>query len=71
MLKSTRLKDQVCIKTKIAQENFNLIQEKLIEYPRISARKNGLDISKSTFNRISKREQLLSSRKYDVKCVNS
>ena len=36
------------------QKNFNLFLEKLIEDPRISARMNGLDISKSTFNRITK-----------------
>ena len=38
------------------QENINLPKEKVIEDPRISARKNGLDISKSTFNRITKRD---------------
>ena len=41
--------------TELTQENINL-QEKLNEYPRISARKNGLDNSKSTFNRITKRD---------------
>ena len=34
-------------KTERTQENINLIQEKLIDDPRISARKNGLDISTS------------------------
>ena len=33
-----------------------LLQEKIIEDPRISASKNSLDISKSTFNRITKRD---------------
>ena len=37
-------------RTECAQENINLFQEKLIKNSRISARKNGLDISKSTFN---------------------
>ena len=32
------------------QENTNLLQKKLIEDSRISARKNGLNISKGTFN---------------------
>ena len=41
-------------RTERTQENINLLQEKLIEDPRISDRKNGLDISKSTFNRITK-----------------
>ena len=36
------------------QENINPLQEKLIEDPKISVRKNSLDISKSTFNRITK-----------------
>ena len=35
--------------------NINLLQEKLIEDLRISARKNGLAIIKSTFNRVTKR----------------
>ena len=35
--------------------NINLLQEKLIEDLRISARKNGLAISKSAFNRVTKR----------------
>ena len=39
-------------RTERTQENTNLLQEKLIEDPRISARKNGLDITKSKFNRI-------------------
>ena len=38
------------------KENINLLQENLVEDPRISARKNGLNISKSTFNRIVKRD---------------
>ena len=38
------------------QDNINLLQERLIEDPRISATENGLDISKSTFNRINKRD---------------
>ena len=38
------------MRTERTQENINLLQEKLIEDPRISAKKNGLDISKSTFN---------------------
>ena len=33
--------------------NNNLLQENLIEDPRTSARKNGLDISMYTFNRIT------------------
>ena len=45
-----------CRRTERAQENINHLQEKLIEDPRISARKNSLGISKSTFNRITKRE---------------
>ena len=36
-------------RTERAQENINLLQEKLFEDQRVSARKNGLDISKSTF----------------------
>ena len=36
-------------------ENINILQEKLIDDLRISVRKNGLNISKSTFNRITKR----------------
>ena len=35
-------------RTERTQENINLLHEKLIEDPRISARKNGLDHSKST-----------------------
>ena len=37
-------------RTERTQENINLLQEKLIVDSKISARKNGLDISKSTFN---------------------
>ena len=40
-------------RTERTQENITFFQEKLIEDPRISARKNGLGISKSTFNRIT------------------
>ena len=40
-------------RTKRTQENINLLQEKLIENPRISARMIDLNISKSTFNRIA------------------
>ena len=39
--------------TERAQENINLLHEKLIDETRISARKNGLNISMSTFNRIT------------------
>ena len=42
-------------RTERTQENIKLLQEKLIEDPGISARKNGLDIGKRTFNRITKR----------------
>ena len=42
--------------TERRQENIDLLHEKLIEDPRMSARKNCLDISKSTFNRITKRD---------------
>ena len=38
------------------QENINFLQEQLIDDPRISARNNCLDISKSTFSRITKRD---------------
>ena len=41
-------------RTERTQENINL-QEKLNEDPRISARKNGLNI-RSTFSRITKRD---------------
>ena len=41
-------------RTEYTQENINLHQEKLIDDPNISARKNGFDISKNTFNRITK-----------------
>ena len=43
-------------RTECTQENINLLQEKLIENLRILASKNGSDISKSTFNRIIKRD---------------
>ena len=43
-------------RTERTQKNINLLKEKLIEDPRISVRKNGLDISKSTFNRITKND---------------
>ena len=42
-------------RTECTYENITLLQEKLTEDPKISARKNGLDISKSTFNQITKR----------------
>ena len=35
-------------RTKRTQEDLNLLQEKIIEDPRISAIKNSLDFSKST-----------------------
>ena len=41
-------------RTDHTQENINLIQEMRIEDLIISAEKNGLDISKNTFNRITK-----------------
>ena len=44
-------------RTERTQENINLLQEKLIEDSRISAGKNGSYISKSTFNRINKRDR--------------
>ena len=43
-------------RTERTQEDINLIQEKFIEDPRISAIKNGSDISKSTFIRITNRD---------------
>ena len=43
-------------KTEQTQKNINLLQEKIIEDPRISVSKNRLDISKSTFNRVTKRD---------------
>ena len=43
-----------CRRTERTQENINLLQEKLIEDPRISTRKNGFDIRKSTFTRNTK-----------------
>ena len=50
-------KDRSCRRrTERTQININLPQEKLIEDPRISARKNALDISEITFNRITKRD---------------
>ena len=45
-----------CRRTKRIQENIILLQEKLIEDPKISLRKNCLDISKRTFNQITKRK---------------
>ena len=58
MSKSTRLKDKVLNlnKDRSSQKNINFLREKLIADPRISARKNGLDIGKSTFNQITKRD---------------
>ena len=48
-------KDRLCRRrTERTQENIILLQENIIEDPRTSARKNGLDISKSTFNPINK-----------------
>ena len=47
-------------RTERIQENINLLKEKVIEDQRISARKNGLDTSKSTFNRITKRDEMAS-----------
>ena len=41
-------------RTERTQENINLPQEQLIKDQRISARKNGLDISEKTFNPITK-----------------
>ena len=56
-LKSTRLKDRSGFrKTKRTQENINLLQENLIEGLRISATMNGLEITESIFNQITKRE---------------
>jgi len=43
-----------CRRTERTPENINLVREKLIETPKITTRRNGLDISKSTFNRIVK-----------------
>ena len=43
-------------RTELTQEIIDLLQEKFIEDPRISARRIGLDISKSTFNRIPKHD---------------
>ena len=41
-------------RTECTQENINLHPEKLNQDPGISARKNGLGISKSTFSRNTK-----------------
>ena len=38
------------------RKNINILQDKRIDDPRIYDRKNGLDISKSIFNRITKWE---------------
>ena len=43
-------------RTERTQENINLFQEKFIDDPRISARNNGFDISKTTFYQIPKRD---------------
>ena len=43
-------------RTESPQENIKLHLEKIIEDPRISDKKNGLGISKNTFNRITKRD---------------
>ena len=53
-------------RTERTQENINLFQEKLIYYPRISA-KNGLEISKSTINWITKRDLKLNFYKMHVR----
>ena len=45
-----------CRRTERTRENINRVREKLIENPKISKRRNGLDISKSTFNRIVKND---------------
>lgn len=45
-----------CRRTERTRENINRVREKLIENPKISTRRNGLDISKSTFNRIVKND---------------
>ena len=44
------------MRTERTLENINLLQEKLIDDPSISAGMNGLDISKSTFDRITKHD---------------
>ena len=54
-------------RTERTQENINLLQEQVIEDPRISARKNGLEISKNTFNRITKRALKLHPCKMHVR----
>ena len=60
MLNKDLNKDRSCRRrTERTQENINFLQEKLIKDLRISAINNGLDISKSTFNRITK---------HDLKC---
>ena len=43
-------------KDRLGRRRTERTQENIIENPRISARKNGLNISKSTFNRITKRD---------------
>lgn len=45
-----------CRRTERTRENINRVREKLIENSKISTRRNGLDISKSTFNRIVKND---------------
>ena len=63
-------------KTKIAQvagehnvqrKTLKSLQEDFIEDPKISTGKNGLDISKSTFNWITKRDLKLHNYKMNVK----
>ena len=44
-----------CRRTDHTLKNIDLLQEKLIEDPGISARNNCLEINKNTFNRIGKR----------------
>ena len=54
-------------RTKHTQENINLLQEKLVQDPRISARKNGSYISKNTLTRITKRDLKWHSYKLHVR----
>ena len=50
-------------RTERVRKNINLLQEKLLEDPIISDRKNGLGISKSTFNRITERDMKWHTRR--------
>ena len=54
-------------RTERTRENINLLQEKLIEDPRISARRNRLDIYKITFIRITKRDLKWHPNKMNVR----